>query len=90
MKVNVAMGHAIRKFRLERGLTMRAVCRQGFLALGYLSEIERGDKEPSSAVVEYVADVLGVQVWELMWEATKVMAAHEGAIPERITLASAA
>lgn len=80
MKMNHALGHAIRKFRTERGLTMRAVCRKGYLALGYLSEIERGDKEPSSAVIEYIAGALGVPVWAIMWEATKAMADSEGAL----------
>lgn len=61
---------------------MRDVCRKGYLALGYLSEIERGDKDPSSAVVEYIANALGVPQWLLLWEATKIMADFEGATVE--------
>lgn len=78
LKMNAALGHSIRQFRTERGMNMRQVCREGHLALGYLSEIERGVKEPSSAVLEYIADVLEVPVWRIVYEASKVMAAYEG------------
>jgi transcriptional regulator with XRE-family HTH domain len=79
LKMNAALGHVIREIRTERGLTMREVCRKANVGLGYVSEVERGDKEPSSYMLECLAGALEVPVWEIVYGASKVMAEYEGA-----------
>src|SRR4051812_48754307 len=45
------LGHQLRTLRLSRRETLETVARRANLSLQYLSEIERGAKEPSSEVV---------------------------------------
>lgn len=69
-----ALGEVIRDERLARKMTLRDLSGQGFIALGYLSEIERGQKCASSEVVEAVAHGLGKPAYELIIEAGYRMA----------------
>lgn len=68
MLFRVALGDVIRDHRTERLMTLREVSSGAFVALGYLSEIERGIKEPSSGVIESIADCLGVPAHTLIVE----------------------
>jgi transcriptional regulator with XRE-family HTH domain len=52
----------LRDFRQQRGRTLRQVASRASVALGYLSEIERGQKEASSEILASVADALDVPV----------------------------
>jgi hypothetical protein len=45
-----AFGSVIREHRMDTGRTLRQVSRKAGMALGYLSEVERGQKEASSEV----------------------------------------
>jgi transcriptional regulator with XRE-family HTH domain len=69
MKFNEALGEVIREERHAQGLTMRSVADNGPIALGYLSEIERGQKDASSQVIDRIADGLGKKPYELVIEA---------------------
>ena len=68
MLLRHAVGSAIRRLRLERGLTLREVSRASAVSLPYLSEIERGRKEPSSEIIQTVCVVLGITLRQLMRE----------------------
>lgn len=50
-----ALGEILREERLSQKMTLRMVAEQSTLALGYLSEIERGQKEISSDLLESLA-----------------------------------
>jgi transcriptional regulator with XRE-family HTH domain len=50
-----ALGEILREERLNQKMTLRMVAEQSTLALGYLSEIERGQKEISSDLLESLA-----------------------------------
>jgi transcriptional regulator with XRE-family HTH domain len=50
MKVRQAVGEVIREARLERKMTLRDLSSVSSVALGYLSELERGQKEASSEI----------------------------------------
>lgn len=50
-----ALGEILREERLGQKMTLRMVAEQSTLALGYLSEIERGQKEISSDLLESLA-----------------------------------
>ena len=60
-----ALGRSIRKVRSKKNLTLRDVSK-GAIALGYLSEIERGTKEPSSEVLHAVATKLDLTLPDLL------------------------
>lgn len=64
-----ALGEIIREERLAQKKTLRDLSKSGHIALGYLSEVERGQKQASSEVVEAVAHGLGKQAYELIIEA---------------------
>jgi len=68
MDFREALGEVMREQRLAQGLTLRTVSANGCVALGYLSEIERGHKEASSEVMLAVATALGLTVSELVFK----------------------
>jgi transcriptional regulator with XRE-family HTH domain len=44
------IGDVLRDFRQRQGYTLRQVASRASVALGYLSEVERGQKEASSEI----------------------------------------
>ncbi|MET9557296.1 helix-turn-helix transcriptional regulator [Streptomyces sp. NPDC006645] len=60
------VGAALRRARLRQGRTLRDVADQAQVSLPYLSEIERGRKEPSSEVLAAVCRALGLQLVDLV------------------------
>lgn len=61
-----ALGTVIHETRLEKNLTLRQVSSKGLISIGYLSEVERGQKEPSSELLLCIAYGMDVQVHELI------------------------
>jgi transcriptional regulator with XRE-family HTH domain len=61
-----AIGETLRAVRNDRGLTLRQVAEGGHVSISYLAEIERGEKDPSSRVLESVAEGLGVEMGDLL------------------------
>jgi transcriptional regulator with XRE-family HTH domain len=74
MNFRQALGEVVREQRLAQGRTLRSITDGGFIALGYLSEVERGQKDPSSEVMEAIANGLGVETYELIIKAGYRMA----------------
>jgi transcriptional regulator with XRE-family HTH domain len=66
MKFRHALGEVIRETRQDLGLNLRDVSKRGSVALGYLSEVERGHKEVSSEILDCIAEALGVPVSKLI------------------------
>ncbi len=56
--VRQEIGDVLRDFRLQKGRTLRQVASKASVALGYLSEVERGQKEASSEILASVAEAL--------------------------------
>ncbi|BBL78603.1 transcriptional regulator [Rubrobacter xylanophilus] len=71
-----AIGETLRAERTSRGLTLKQVAQGAHVSVSYLAEIERGEKDPSSRVLESIASGLGVEVSELL---IKIAAALEPA-----------
>lgn len=69
MKVRVAIGEVLKDIRLEQKKTLRDVSEDSSVALGYLSELERGQKEASSEILDSLAFALGVPTYQVMVEA---------------------
>ena len=61
-----AIGGTIRRARTARRRTLRDVSRDARVSLGYLSEIERGRKEPSSELLAAICDALALSLPELL------------------------
>lgn len=61
-----AIGETLRSIRNERNLTLRQVSEGSHVSVSYLAEIERGEKDPSSRVLESVAAGLDIEVSELL------------------------
>jgi transcriptional regulator with XRE-family HTH domain len=82
-----ALGEVLRERRKELGYTLRRVSNTGIIALGYLSEVERGHKEISSEILETVAEGLRTNVHTLIIEAGFKMASGEipDGVPEELS-----
>lgn len=61
-----AIGETLRAERNERGLTLREVAEGAHVSVSYLAEIERGEKDPSSRVLENISTGLGMEVSDLL------------------------
>lgn len=61
-----AIGETLRSVRNERSLTLRQVSEGSHVSVSYLAEIERGEKDPSSRVLESVAAGLDIEISELL------------------------
>lgn len=72
------IGDVLRSHRLRNGQTLRQVAARASVALGYLSEVERGQKEVSSEILASVADALDVPLSMVMREVSDRVAAIEG------------
>lgn len=78
MYIREALGHVIREHRQEKGWTMRKLSAVSYSSLGYISEIERGIKEPSSQTVRSIAEALGTTDHALIIEAGYLMQEFAG------------
>lgn len=72
------IGDVLRDFRLQKGRTLRQVAGEASVALGYLSEVERGQKEASSEILAAVADALDTPLSIIMSEVSGRLAIVEG------------
>jgi len=52
------IGSALRAARIEQGRTLRDVAKSARVSLGYLSEVERGQKEASSELLNAICSAL--------------------------------
>jgi transcriptional regulator with XRE-family HTH domain len=58
------VGANIKRLRKERGLSQEALAGEAGLAMRHLGRIERGEGNPTVAVLGKLADVLGVRPTE--------------------------
>ena len=84
--VRQEIGDVLRDFRLQKGRTLRQVASKASVALGYLSEVERGQKEASSEILASVAEALDTPISVIMREVGNRLAVIEGidTIPDTV------
>ena len=70
MLLRHVIGAALRRIRLDDGRTLREVALTANISMPYLSEIERGRKEPSSEILAGICAALGLTIVDLLNEAT--------------------
>lgn len=61
-----AIGDRLRRTRTAQHRTLREVSRSARVSLGYLSEVERGRKEPSSELLAAICDALRLPLADLL------------------------
>ncbi|MFC7545440.1 helix-turn-helix domain-containing protein [Plantactinospora sp. GCM10030261] len=71
------IGDALRARRQGQHRTLREVSTAANVSLGYLSEIERGQKEASSELLAAICDALGARLSELLREVSDTVALAE-------------
>ncbi|MFZ1383022.1 helix-turn-helix transcriptional regulator [Actinomycetaceae bacterium MB13-C1-2] len=79
------LGDVLRSLRSLQGRTLREVSSDAQVSLGYLSEVERGQKEASSELLESICGALGVPLWFVLREvADRMMMLDETRVPDTV------
>ncbi len=71
------IGDVLRRVRTSQGRTLREVSHSARVSLGYLSEVERGRKEPSSELLASICTALGVPLSRVLADAGADLACQE-------------
>jgi transcriptional regulator with XRE-family HTH domain len=75
--VRELIGESLREERMAQAKTLRAVSQSARVSLGYLSEVERGQKEASSELLASICAALDVPLSVILNLVSEKMAAHE-------------
>jgi XRE family transcriptional regulator, stress-response regulator len=73
------LGDVLRGARMERGMTLREVSADARVSLGYISEIERGQKEASSELLASLCAALDIPLSDVLREVSDLVAVEEAA-----------
>jgi XRE family transcriptional regulator, stress-response regulator len=71
------IGDVLRDARRQQGRTLREVSSVARVSLGYLSEVERGQKEASSELLASICGALAVPLSSVLREVSERVAATE-------------
>jgi transcriptional regulator with XRE-family HTH domain len=71
------IGSELRRHRKEQGRTLREVAGAARVSLGYLSEVERGQKEASSELLAAICTALDTPLSSLLHSVSLTVAAFE-------------
>lgn len=71
------VGDTLRAMRMRQRRTLREVSTTARVSLGYLSEVERGQKEPSSELLAAICGALDVELSELFAEVSDTLRREE-------------
>ncbi len=74
------LGEVLRSQRMRQGRTLRQVSADARVSLGYISEIERGQKEASSELLASLCSALDVPLSEVLSEVSDAVALEEAAL----------
>jgi transcriptional regulator with XRE-family HTH domain len=72
------LGDVLRRQRMQRGMTLREVSAEARVSLGYISEIERGQKEASSELLASLCDAIDVPLSDVLREVSDAGGARGG------------
>ena len=71
------LGDTLRAQRLAQRRTLREVSSAAKVSLGYLSEVERGQKEASSELLSSICDALGVRLSQVLRDVSDTLVVAE-------------
>lgn len=75
------IGDELRRRRQDQGRTLREVSSAARVSLGYLSEVERGQKEASSELLASICTALEVPLANFLRSVSDEVAVLEGVAP---------
>lgn len=79
------IGDVLRDVRQRQGRTLREVSHNARVSLGYLSEVERGQKEASSELLSSICSALEVPLSMMLREVSERLAVAEGVqVPDTV------
>ena len=82
------IGSTLRQARISQGRTLRDVAKAARVSLGYLSEVERGQKEASSELLNSICQALDLSLLAVMTDVSIAIRATEA--PSLIVVEAAA
>ena len=85
-----SLGEVLRAERMRQSMTLRELSTSARVSLGYISEIERGQKEASSELLASLCSALDVPLSTVLVQVSKHVAAQETKGITRPVVASAA
>lgn len=65
------IGSTLRSARVAQGRTLRDVAKSARVSLGYLSEVERGQKEASSELLNSICSALDLTLGTVLFEVSR-------------------
>ena len=71
------IGESLREERMAQAKTLREVSKAARVSLGYLSEVERGQKEASSELLAAICHALDLPLSAILNLVSEKMALHE-------------
>ena len=71
------LGEVLRAARMQRGMTLRELSAEARVSLGYISEIERGQKEASSELLASLCQAMDLPLSVVLREVSEAVAAEE-------------
>ena len=84
------LGDVLREQRRHQGRTLREVSASAAVSLGYLSEVERGEKEASSELIGSICTALGLPLSAVLSQVSSRVAETEAmSAPVTFPVASA-
>lgn len=84
------LGDVLRTQRVERGMTLRQLSAGARVSLGYISEIERGQKEASSELLYSLCSALDVPLSDVLREVSDAVALEEASLVAPVSIGSPA
>jgi transcriptional regulator with XRE-family HTH domain len=76
------LGDVLRAQRMRRGMTLREVSAEARVSLGYISEIERGQKEASSELLASLCSALELPLSAVLRDVSELVALEESLVEE--------
>jgi transcriptional regulator with XRE-family HTH domain len=71
------LGSTLRSARMAQGRTLRDVAKSARVSLGYLSEVERGQKEASSELLNSICTALDLSLSNVLTGVLVTVKSHE-------------
>ena len=75
-----SLGEVLRGARMQRGMTLRELSAEARVSLGYISEIERGQKEASSELLASLCQAMDLPLSDVLRDVADAVALEEIAI----------
>jgi transcriptional regulator with XRE-family HTH domain len=79
-----SLGDVLRSERMRQGMTLRQLSKEARVSLGYISEIERGQKEASSELLGALCEALDIPLSDVLREVSDQIAVEEASRELRV------